>query len=81
MKVDLSADVHKADEIGLYPPAAIKTQQTLCIACHLILILLHVGLLGVWLHPHAEHSIIFPLSLQGRMTSLVTAVATGLATV
>jgi hypothetical protein len=76
-----SADLNAANERGLYPPAAIKNQQTLCIAYHLILVLLHLALLGVGLYPHAEHSIIFPISLQGRMTSLVTAVAMGLGTV
>ncbi|KAF7359656.1 hypothetical protein MVEN_00689700 [Mycena venus] len=69
------------NERGVYPPAAIKNQQTLCITCHLILILLHMVLLGVWFHPHAEHSIIFPINLQGSMGSIITAVATGLGTV
>jgi hypothetical protein len=46
MKDNWSADLNE-----LYLPAGSKNQQILCIACHLILILLHVELLGVWLHP------------------------------
>jgi hypothetical protein len=58
-----------------------RHQQALCVACHVILVLIHVGLLGVWLHPHSEHAITFPISSQGRMASLVTAMATAIGTV
>ncbi|KAJ7654869.1 hypothetical protein B0H14DRAFT_1126242 [Mycena olivaceomarginata] len=69
--------VSTRNETCPHPPATIKNQQTLCIAFHVILILIHLVLLGVWCHHHAEHAIIFPINLKGRMSSLVTAVAMG----
>ncbi|KAF7330599.1 hypothetical protein MSAN_02460100 [Mycena sanguinolenta] len=71
----------KTEEESHLQPTFKRHQRAICIACHISLILVHAALLGVWFSPHAEHVITFPINLQGRMTSLLTALATGVGTV
>ncbi|KAF7340419.1 hypothetical protein MVEN_01961800 [Mycena venus] len=52
----------------------------LCGALHIMLILIHFGLLAVWL-VHAEHTIAFSIGLQSVVSFLVTALATAFGTV
>ncbi|KAF8183342.1 hypothetical protein K438DRAFT_2164498 [Mycena galopus ATCC 62051] len=70
----------KTEEESYLQPTFKRHQRAICIACHISLILVHIALLGVWFSPHAEHAITFPINLQGRMASLLTALATGVGT-
>ncbi|KAF7292680.1 hypothetical protein MIND_01166200 [Mycena indigotica] len=61
-------------------PLYSRTDQLICLALHVVLILVHAILLGVLLNHHAEHRITYPLARQRSMSLWVTIISTGLGT-
>ncbi|KAJ7618234.1 hypothetical protein B0H17DRAFT_1152369 [Mycena rosella] len=51
------------------------------IALHILLILLHLLLLGLWAAPHLEHKVVFPVDHQGFVALWITVVATSFGTI